>query len=248
MAKNPKMVMCRNCGTPMAASAKLCPACGAKNKKPFYKRAWFIILAVIVVAGVISSVGNRDEKSERADKESDALMTVQTEDSWEPAESPSVVARKQNAVEEMEETEEKEKEKANSSAKEEAEAETKDSSSAEPPEQDAAAEAEEEPKAEETEAEPEQAQEDDSAIDPDFKAAMDSYEAFMDEYIAFMEKYKANPGDTALPLDYTNYVSKYAQFVDDFSKWESADMNAAELAYYAEVSSRVSRKLLAVSQ
>lgn len=248
MAKNPKMVMCRNCGTPIAASAKLCPACGAKNKKPFYKRAWFIILAVIVVAGVISSVGNRDEKSERADKESDALMTVQTEDSWEPAESPSVAARKQNAVEEMEETEEKEKE--DSSAKEAEEAETKDSSSAETPEQDAAAEAEEEPEAEEpeAEAESEQVQEDDSAIDPDFKAAMDSYEAFMDEYIAFMEKYKANPGDTALLLDYTNYMSKYAQFVDDFSKWENADMNAAELAYYAEVSSRVSRKLLAVSQ
>lgn len=62
MSRNPKMVICRNCNTAIAKNAKICPSCGAKNKKPFYKKAWFIILAVIVVIGVISSVGGKGEE------------------------------------------------------------------------------------------------------------------------------------------------------------------------------------------
>ena len=36
------------------------------------------------------------------------------------------------------------------------------------------------------------------------------------------------------------YMSKYADFVKDFEKWEDEEMNAAETAYYIEVQSRVS--------
>ncbi len=85
---------------------------------------------------------------------------------------------------------------------------------------------------------------DDDTIDPDFKAAMDSYEAFMDEYVAFMKKYKENPTDLSLLSDYADYMSKYAEFVEAFEKWENEDLNAAELAYYIEVQARVSKKLL----
>ena len=81
-------------------------------------------------------------------------------------------------------------------------------------------------------------------LDSDFKAAMDSYENFMDEYVAFMKKYKANPSDLSLLTDYADYMSKYADFVEDFEKWEDEEMNAAETAYYIEVQSRVSKKLL----
>ena len=81
-----------------------------------------------------------------------------------------------------------------------------------------------------------------------FKAAMDSYERFMDEYVAFMKKYKANPTDITLLSSYADYMSKYAQFVADFSKWENEDLNAAELAYYIDVQARVSKKLLEVAQ
>lgn len=49
MAKNPKMVICRKCNTAFADNAKRCPACQAKNKKPFYKKWWFILLVIIVV-------------------------------------------------------------------------------------------------------------------------------------------------------------------------------------------------------
>ena len=66
MAKSPKMIVCRVCGNPIAAKAKTCPHCGAKNKKPFYKRWWFILLVIIAVIGVIGSVGggggNKSEK------------------------------------------------------------------------------------------------------------------------------------------------------------------------------------------
>lgn len=78
----------------------------------------------------------------------------------------------------------------------------------------------------------------------DFKEAMDSYEAFMNEYVAFMKKYNANPNDPTLMADYARYMSKYADACEKFNKWESADMNDAETAYYIDVQARVSKKLL----
>lgn len=44
-----KMKKCSTCGTDIANNAKVCPKCGAKNKKPIYLRGWFIILAIIVI-------------------------------------------------------------------------------------------------------------------------------------------------------------------------------------------------------
>lgn len=61
MSKKPKMVLCRNCNTPIAKNAKICPSCGAKNKKPFFKRRWFVLLVVILVLGGIGSI-NRNKK------------------------------------------------------------------------------------------------------------------------------------------------------------------------------------------
>ena len=31
-----KMIKCKHCGQEIAKSAKVCPSCGGKNKKPFY--------------------------------------------------------------------------------------------------------------------------------------------------------------------------------------------------------------------
>ena len=77
---------------------------------------------------------------------------------------------------------------------------------------------------------------------------MDSYEAFMDEYVAFMKKYSENPTDMNLLTDYADYMNKYADMMEKFEQWESNDMNDAEFAYYLEVQTRVSKKLLEVSQ
>lgn len=82
----------------------------------------------------------------------------------------------------------------------------------------------------------------------EFKAAMDSYEEFMDEYVAFMKKYQKNPSDLGILADYAKYMGKYAEFVEDFEKWEDEDMNAAELAYYAQVQARVTKKLLEIAK
>lgn len=66
MSKENKMTVCSHCGAEIASSAKVCPKCGGKNKKPIYKRTWFIILAVIIVLGIISSAfggGNKETES-----------------------------------------------------------------------------------------------------------------------------------------------------------------------------------------
>lgn len=86
-----------------------------------------------------------------------------------------------------------------------------------------------------------------AGLSDDFKAAMDSYEEFMDEYCEFMKKYSESDGtDVSLLIDYTDYMSKYAKLIEDFEKWESEDLNAAETAYYIDVQARVSKKLLEV--
>lgn len=58
-AKSP-MKLCGTCGREIARKAKVCPYCGAKNKKPVYKRAWFIVLtaavAVFIIAAVVSGM------------------------------------------------------------------------------------------------------------------------------------------------------------------------------------------------
>lgn len=85
-------------------------------------------------------------------------------------------------------------------------------------------------------------------IRADFKTAMDSYEKFFDEYVAIMKKYANNPTDTSILADYTKYIGKYTKMMEDFEKWESEDMNAAETAYYIEVQGRISKKLVEVAQ
>ena len=74
MSGNPKMVMCRNCNAVIASNMKICPSCGAKNKKPFYKRAWFIILMIIVVIGIIAAAGGKKDDTAKLESEIDKLV------------------------------------------------------------------------------------------------------------------------------------------------------------------------------
>lgn len=87
----------------------------------------------------------------------------------------------------------------------------------------------------------------DNAIDPEFKAAMDSYEKFFDEYVAIIKKYKANPTDMSILTDYANYMGQYADMMQKFEKWENEDLNTAEAAYYVDVQARITKKLLEVA-
>ena len=57
-----KIIKCKTCNAEIASSAKRCPSCGAKNKKPIYKRPWFIVIVLFIIIGVIGEMGD-DEPS-----------------------------------------------------------------------------------------------------------------------------------------------------------------------------------------
>ena len=77
---------------------------------------------------------------------------------------------------------------------------------------------------------------------------MDSYEAFFDEYIEFMKEYKDADTDEIMGMmeDYVDYMTKYTETMNELEELENEDMNSAEALYYAEVTSRISQKLLEV--
>ncbi len=54
--KKSKTTICKHCGAEIATSAKACPKCGGKNKKPIYKRVWFWILIAILMLWLVSSL------------------------------------------------------------------------------------------------------------------------------------------------------------------------------------------------
>lgn len=58
-----KMQNCRHCGAEIAPGAKTCPQCGGKNGKPFYKKPWFIVLALLIAIGVIGGSSDKGNGS-----------------------------------------------------------------------------------------------------------------------------------------------------------------------------------------
>lgn len=61
-----KMIQCKTCSKEIASNAKFCPSCGAKNKKPFYKKIWVWAIVVIII-GAIGSGGLNDSKDSKLD-------------------------------------------------------------------------------------------------------------------------------------------------------------------------------------
>lgn len=62
MQKN-KMTVCKHCGQEIAASAKVCPHCGGKNKPPIYKRWWFIAIIVLIIFAAIGGSSSDSDSS-----------------------------------------------------------------------------------------------------------------------------------------------------------------------------------------
>ena len=58
-----KMIKCKHCGQEIAKSAKNCPNCGGKNKKPFYKKIWFWLIVIAVLGVAASSSGGKKSDS-----------------------------------------------------------------------------------------------------------------------------------------------------------------------------------------
>jgi len=67
MAKE-KLINCKSCGKKIAKDAKVCPECGGKNKKPFYKTVWFWIIAVLIIIIASTAGGDRDNSSDLENK------------------------------------------------------------------------------------------------------------------------------------------------------------------------------------
>ena len=59
---NKKLINCKTCGEEIAKSAKSCPKCGAKNKKPIFKKWWFWLIVAVFIIGVAS--GGSDTEDE----------------------------------------------------------------------------------------------------------------------------------------------------------------------------------------
>lgn len=82
-------------------------------------------------------------------------------------------------------------------------------------------------------------------VDPEFKATMDAYEAYYDEYIEFMKLYKTKTDPADIMPQYTEMMTKYTAMSSEMQKIDPSKLDPADRAYYAEVSSRISEKLIA---
>ena len=83
-----------------------------------------------------------------------------------------------------------------------------------------------------------------NTVSSSFKETMDSYEKFFDDYIAFMKKYKENPNDMELLTDYLDWMQKYSDYMEKLDSIDQDSLSDADLAYYIEVNTRISKKLL----
>ena len=88
---------------------------------------------------------------------------------------------------------------------------------------------------------------DSGLISPEFKKTMDDYEAFFDHYCEVMKKYEENPSDLELLSEMTDLLSEETAMLEQMENMDQSDMNAAELAYYLEVTARIEKKLLEVA-
>ena len=78
-----KLKTCPVCGKEMAVGAKACPSCGAKNKKPIYRRWWFWLLVVLVIGAVGAAMGG--ENNSAADVPQQTVETPENSTDEEPA-------------------------------------------------------------------------------------------------------------------------------------------------------------------
>ena len=60
-----KMVACKTCGKEMAATARVCPHCGAKNKKPIFGKWWFWAIVAVLVVGIAGGAGSETGTGEQ---------------------------------------------------------------------------------------------------------------------------------------------------------------------------------------
>lgn len=88
---------------------------------------------------------------------------------------------------------------------------------------------------------------DSGLLSPEFKKTMDDYEAWFDHYCDVMKRYKEDSSNLELLSEMTDLLSEETTMLEEMENMDQADMNAAELAYYLEVTARIEKKLFEVA-
>lgn len=83
MKDEKKLMQCKTCGNEIAKSAKKCPHCGAKNKKPIFKKWWFWALIIVIVISVASGSGETEGETTALAEESALTEEVAIEETKE---------------------------------------------------------------------------------------------------------------------------------------------------------------------
>lgn len=98
MKRKPKL--CNVCGKEIASSAKICPYCGAKIKKPLFKKWWFWTIIIVLVAAIGSgSQGDSPSHAETSlppSPSSPSVDEVFTSDTPTPIESEPTLSQNQD--------------------------------------------------------------------------------------------------------------------------------------------------------
>ncbi|MBQ0098031.1 MAG: zinc ribbon domain-containing protein [Oscillospiraceae bacterium] len=88
---------------------------------------------------------------------------------------------------------------------------------------------------------------DSQSVTVSFKEMLDEYEAFMNEYCDFMEKYKNSGNAAELLNDYLDFMNRYTEFTKKINDVDEDSLSEADLAYYLEVTQRVTKRLASAS-
>lgn len=81
-----KLIKCKSCGSEIAANAKICPQCGAKNKKPIYKKWWFWLILVFFFIGSVGTSSENTGTHSTTESKPTASGTQETPPMEKPAE------------------------------------------------------------------------------------------------------------------------------------------------------------------
>ena len=89
---------------------------------------------------------------------------------------------------------------------------------------------------------------DSGSVTPEFKEMMDEYEEFMDKYVEFMKKYKESDDITGMLSEYNELMSSYSEYMTKINDVDTDSLSEADLAYYTEVTGRVTKKLAEIGE
>lgn len=194
-----KLHACKACGQTIARNAKVCPHCGAKNKKrhPILLMLLLIIAAIIVINLLNDNMANNTNNHNSLNPNQTTEFTLESDE--KPSQTSGTLPLETTiSTEEPVSTTE-------------SVAELVD------------------------------------GMHPGFKEAMDGYEAFFKEYCDFMVKYQENSTDLDLLADYTAFMSQYIETMSAMKNIDDTELNDAELKYYMEVTSRITKMLIDIT-